>query len=378
MQRGPREKDRRFDIDWVRVIAILFVFFFHCARFFNDEGWHVKNNELSCALSHFVFVNHLWIMPVFFFLSGVSSHYSLCKGAVPYLRSRVTRLLIPLVFGTLVVIAPLQVWIERVSHGEFAGSFLEFYPLYFKGWYGFGGNFAWMGLHLWYLEILFIFTIITYPLFSSLRKGTGLRHISALGDALCKPYGIFLLSLPIVVMELLANLDPAMIGRRDWGGWSLLSHLAFFVNGYVVALNPELFTAARRHKTAALAAAVVCTVALYAGKSMQGLSAVSRYFAGSALHGLVAWFWIVAVTGFTVAFLGRGNRFLTYANEAVLPFYILHQTVIVFIGFNIAGWRAAVPVKYTVLAVLSFATIMLLYEFMIRRVAVLRFLFGMR
>jgi hypothetical protein len=111
---------------------------------------------------------------------------------------------------------------------------------------------------------------------------------------------------------------------------------------------------------------------------MQGLSAVSRYFAGSALHGLVAWFWIVAVTGFAVAFLGRGNRFLAYANEAVLPFYILHQTVIVFIGFNIAGWRAAIAVKYVLLAALSFAAIMLLYEFLIKRISIMRFLFGMR
>ena len=40
-------KERRYDIDWLRVVAILAVFLYHCARFFGPEGWHLKNAEQS-------------------------------------------------------------------------------------------------------------------------------------------------------------------------------------------------------------------------------------------------------------------------------------------------------------------------------------------
>jgi glucan biosynthesis protein C len=62
----------------------------------------------------------------------------------------------------------------------------------------------------------------------------------------------------------------------------------------------------------------------------------------------------------------------------VLPFYILHQTVIVILGFLIAGWDASVIVKYLIISTASFAVIVVLYERLIKRVQVLRFLFGMK
>lgn len=70
--------------------------------------------------------------------------------------------------------------------------------------------------------------------------------------------------------------------------------------------------------------------------------------------------------------------FLTYANEAVLPFYILHQTVIVIIGFFIAGWDIGLMTKYVVLPTASFVAIVLLYDRVVKRVFILRFLFGMK
>ncbi len=74
------------------------------------------------------------------------------------------RFLMPLVFGCF-ILGCIQVYFERVSHGQFQGSLIQFIPHYFEGWYGFGGNFAWYGLHLWYLILLFIFTTAMLPFF---------------------------------------------------------------------------------------------------------------------------------------------------------------------------------------------------------------------
>jgi len=72
------------------------------------------------------------------------------------------------------------------------------------------------------------------------------------------------------------------------------------------------------------------------------------------------------------------NRVLKYTNEAVLPFYILHQTVIVTIGFYIASLDASIAVKYLSIITSSFVVIASLYDLVIRWVNWLRFLFGMR
>nr|HMQ56208.1 acyltransferase family protein [Anaerolineae bacterium] len=197
---------RRWDIDWLRVLATLAVFLFHCARFFNDEGWHIKNNELDLGMTIFVNIVAQWLMPLFFILSGGSIYYALVsRRSGAFIRERMTRLLPPLIFGILVLIPP-QVYIESVSGQSdtvppFAGSFLEFYPHYFDGFYAFGGYFAWMGLHLWYLLVLFILSLLTLPLFILLKTHTGQRGVTGLAAGLAKP-GLFrLLPAPLIIFE---------------------------------------------------------------------------------------------------------------------------------------------------------------------------------
>jgi len=179
---------------------MLTIFIFHCARFFNYEDWHVKNNQLDEGMSLFVAIVNQWIMPLFFLLSGISSYYSLrSRTSGRYIRNRFQRLVIPLIFGTFVVLIPVQVWIERVSHSQFEGFLIEFYPHYFEGFYAFGGNFAWMGLHLWYLEMLFVFSILTLPLFLYLKKDSLQALISRVAKFFVKNGVIFLIAIPIVV-----------------------------------------------------------------------------------------------------------------------------------------------------------------------------------
>ena len=98
----------------------------------------------------------------------------------------------------------------------------------------------------------------------------------------------------------------------------------------------------------------------------------------SVLRGLRAWCWIIAILGFGSRFLNFDNRFLGYATEAVLPFYILHQTVILIIGFFVVQWSMGIAPKYFIIASTSFVAIMAIYELLVRRINVLRFLFGMR
>ena len=105
------------------------------------------------------------MMPLFFILAGASVYYSLrFRTAGGFIKERTLRILIPLIIVGYFVIAPPQVYLERLTHGEFSGTFFQFYPHYFDGLYGLGGNFVWMGMHLWFLVLLFVFSLIVLPL----------------------------------------------------------------------------------------------------------------------------------------------------------------------------------------------------------------------
>ena len=370
-----QKHERRNDIDWLRALGMLTVFLYHCARFFNDEDWHVKNNQLDFGMSVFVGVVGQWMMPLFFVISGLSAYYSLSyRKDGQYISARVKRLAIPLIFGIFTHI-PLQVYFERVSHSQFVGSFFEFFPHYFDGWYGFGGNFAWMGLHLWYLEMLFIFSLITLPLLLYLRKQKIHSSISRLAAFSQKPGAIFLLAVPLAIMELLVNLQPDGIGRRDFGGWSLAVYPIFFINGYLIASDLQFRQAIEKHRIIALVMGIIATtVGFFLLES--GVSSRAYYFA--FLRTFNSWFWLVAILGFGSKYLNFNNRVLKYTNEAVLPFYILHQSVIVTIGFYIASWDANVIAKYLIISTSSFAAIIILYDLVIKRINLFRFLFGMK
>ena len=64
--------NRRYELDWLRVLAIMIVFLYHSTRFFNLGDWHVKNDDTYVWVEIWnIFVTR-WMMPIFFMISGAS------------------------------------------------------------------------------------------------------------------------------------------------------------------------------------------------------------------------------------------------------------------------------------------------------------------
>jgi glucan biosynthesis protein C len=380
LQIGRPDLTRRYDVDWLRVLGMMVVFLFHNTRFFDTDGWHVKSPRTTPVATVIVVFAVQWMMPLFFIVSGIGVYHGLAhRGWRQYLLSRVKRLVVPLVFGIFVIIAPWQVYLERVSHGQYAGSFWSWYPHYFEGWFGLGGNFAWMGVHLWYLEFLFLFSVIALPLFLILQSRPGDRLVAALSRATTVPGLIFLLAIPIAIMEFIANspaLKGGLLSQRGFGGWSLLPYFAIFIIGFLLAGREEMARAMERHRFIALAVALLTFVAAYIAFQQHSLPESSIAFA--SLRGLFCWAFLIAFCGFASRHLRFSNGFLKYANEAVLPFYILHQTIILTVGYYVLRLDTSLWLEYLIIATISFIAIMALYELLIRRVNVLRFLFGLK
>jgi peptidoglycan/LPS O-acetylase OafA/YrhL len=136
--------------------------------------------------------------------------------------------------------------------------------------------------------------------------------------------------------------------------------------------------------------------ALFAtGSENEGVDLLRDYdgagVAMRALKGLSGWFWVVAIMAFAA---GSGkqrqatrpaNREATlrdrvgaYTAEAVLPFYVLHQTVIVMLGFYVVEWPINAALKYLIICALSLAVILAIYDLGVKRTRATRFLFGMK
>jgi glucans biosynthesis protein C len=382
---------RRYDFDWLKVVATFTVFIFHCLRFFDLGAWHVKNNQLDPVFTNVAGLLLQWIMPLFFLLSGTSIYFALkSRTAGQFLHERAIRLLIPLLFGIL-VLSPPQVYLERVSNpdrgvspwigGQFSGSFWEFIPHYFQGWYLFGGNFAWMGIHLWYLLVLFLFSLLLLPLFLAIKQGKGQKSIDKLANALEQPMVIFLLGLPIIILE--SGLDPATLGVRAAGGWNFFTYLMLLLFGYLIVADRRIEQGIDRHFIPALIIAVFTTPLLLAHfrDLFTGSGAADgslAYTLVTALRAFNSWCWIIAFLGLGRKFLNFNHRALGYLSEASLPFYILHQPIILSIGFWIAGWQIGVLPKFIVLSLVSFVSIALCYELFVRRIRLLRFCLGLK
>ena len=368
---------RRYDLDWLRVLAFSGVFCYHCSRFFNSAYWHIKNTETSGIVDIFTGIFDLWGMPLIFAISGASIFFALRPGgATRFLRERVLRLLIPLVFG-IFVLAPPQIYLERLTHGEFNGTFVEFVPHYFKS-----SNLAWTGVHLWYLEYLFLFTLVLTPLFLWMKRPSSQRALGYLSRLSARRGIIFLWTIPITLISILVDPFGLMRLAPKEAFLRLVMFPIFLIYGYLIYANDNLQQAINRQRRWALSMAGVLSIIsilVTIGISSLGWKfnppayALVMFFAS-----LLIWSYILAAFGYGMHYLKINRNILAYANEAVLPFYILHQPVILVFGFFIIQLSLPILAKYLIIAIVSFGITLGIYEYGVRRVNPIRRIFGLK
>jgi len=220
------------------------------------------------------------------------------------------------------------------------------------------------------------------PIFVTRREG-GTSIVSKFAFLSNKPWVI----LPLLVLSL-AAVDVLLYpdgfwGSRGQGNWSIVAYLLFFISGYLIYANARIMETVKKLSWILLGIAIVALVSLASFffdvlVDREAHFGSAMFIASQFVQAVSTWCWLLAMLGLGSRFLNSNNRFLTYANEAVLPFYILHQTVIISIGFYVVQWNTGVGLKYLTISTTSFVAIMLIYELLVRRINVLRFLFGMR
>ncbi len=361
---------RHYDLDWIKVLAMLLVFLYHCSMFFNSFDWHIKNNVINHSyIEFFSLLGGNWVMPIFFVISGIATFHALKKRDTQrFMKERLLRLGIPLLVGVF-LLSPPQVYIERIANNQYEGTYLQFLPHYFDGLYleiGGTGNFAFFGHHLWYLLALLLFSVLTLPFFLKASENAGKRAFGY--------FHYLAMPVPLIVAALTTN------NIVNLGGWGMIFYFILYVYGYYFFAREDLRTFIRKVGVLAGSLSVL---------SIAGYIFWVMYY-GFPMNVSLSWaiFMIIRVIMvwnalFFILYLGDKylnvrNSALKYTSEASMPFYVIHQPIIIIIGFFIYNLDWAVPVKAAFLVSLSFITIMILYHFIIRKVNFLRVLFGLK
>lgn len=368
-------------LDWLRVLAILGVFLFHAVHPFDYNDWHIKNAELSMAVTVVLGLLFPWGLALFFMVAGTGSWFALRRRtAGQYAGERLRRLLIPYLAG-IILLWPIMLyfeWRHLAVTGEWYGSFMTFVLAHRAGfspmWFGE------IGFHLWFLGFLFCFSLLALPIFQWLKGPSGQAFLVRLARICGRRGGILLLALPLIIVRLV--LHAFVPEEHDWADF--FSQMTFFVLGYVLYAHEGFAPSIKRDRLILLAAAILSSAGwAYLALTTENFSSEApirtvRYALIWAVIMLNGWCWSTFMLSVGMRSLDFTNQRLEYAQAAALPFFLLHQPVIIVIAFYVVQWNAGVPIKLPVVVVSSFIVSLALYELVIRRVGFLRTLFGMK
>ena len=376
--------NRRPDLDWLRIIVVVMLIPFHTAMTFAPYAWYLRNGQLNLATQGLVNVLDKYHMELLFLITGAAMYFSLgIRSVKGYLLERLQRLVVPLIFGMLVIVPPCY-WIAAKQFQYYDGSLWDYYLLFWKqNLIPFQDNFS-PGA-LWFLWYLVFYTIALSPILIFIKKKLSQGFFNELSTLFEEPITIFALFIPVAFVQIYSQ----------WvitGDFLVLYYAVFFIYGFFMFSAPGFEKGLNRSGPAAIVIAII-TMALYMmlifptwdksllglqyWTSLQGERGTAGFIFFQILISLCTWSWIVSLLYLARKFLNFSNRFVVYGNETVLPYYIVHSTAITLIGWWIIHQTWDVWPKYTLNVVLAFLSTVIFCEIM-RRTTITRFLLGMR
>jgi peptidoglycan/LPS O-acetylase OafA/YrhL len=376
----PEASVRRHDLDWLRLIAILILLFFHTGMWFNTWGWHVKNNETSVSFNYWMVWLHFWRMPLLLFISGAGTYMALGKRTPrQFAGERFKRLFIPLIFGMFIIVPP-QIYYEHIQ--EYNG-YWDFYKTVFQFVPYPKGSFSWH--HLWFILYLLLYSLLALPLLIFLRSPRSKAFKQIILMRLSSPAGmLFIPSIIIFLTQLLLRpyFPEETHDLKDLGFFVLYG--CFFVFGALCYSNQSVWESIGNNRKILLATTLIALVPFYIFYfHFRGIvhlplpeETVETAFDVTGLF--MSWFTVITVIAFGQHYLNTPHRWLSQINEGLYPFYILHQTVIIAIGYYVCQWDWGIGAKYWTIALLTLFSCVGFYVLAIRTNNVMRFLFGVK
>ncbi len=334
-----------------------------------------------------------WRMPLIFLISGVALSLVESKiSSTELLKVRFTRVVLPLIFGMLLIVPP-QVYFELVQSEGYAASYVEFLKLYLDinstmyAEHQLLTNRTGLSLglitynHLWYLLYLFTYTLVYIaikPILVRINWQKISKDVSPF-TILAIPF-VLILFYDFVLLQYFPDDTFVLIG--DWYNHAL--YFSVFMLGYALAKSPNVWQTLINNRRIWLILAVTSYTLVivrfnrawgfdvdYNSASMLTKFLINVIWSGNKV------FWLLTLLGFAGAYLNKKHPLLTYMSDAVLPWYILHQTLIIVFAMWLAKLELGPVFEPISLIICTFIGCAIGYE-VIKRFMVTRFIFGLK
>lgn len=344
--------ERRYDIDWLRVITIGLLLIYHIAIVFQPWGvfiQFIQNSETLESIWIPMSMLNIWRIPLLFFVSGMGVCFAIQKRDWKQLLSeRSKRILLPFLFGMFFIV-PIHVMI---------------WQNYYQQDIAYSPNPS----HLWFLANIFLYVLILSPIFYYLKQNEDGKIMQWFRKLVKNPFKLPLLLIPFVIEAIVMNPDPFEMYAMTWHGF-YLGLLAFLFGFCFVLSGATFWNTILKWRWFYLGIALslyLIRLLIFELKTPNYLMAIESNI------------WIFAIFGFAYKYLNKPSKALHYLGQAAYPIYILHMVFMFWGSVLILPLNLPASIKFLLLVAFTTIACFILYEFAIRRIAFLRPLFGLK
>jgi len=379
--------NRRYDLDWLRIIAFGLLIFYHCGMFYVTWDWHVKSRFASDAIEPLMMLTSPWRLTLLFLIAGAATRFMADKMSLKsFLAIRMRRLWPPLLLAMFVIVPPQSYFeIAEALQGanglgpDHAAWLDNFYIKYVTG----SGN--WCDAdgclitptynHMWFVAYLILYTLALILILPLLRRVPAALNALIAGPLLILLPWLYLTALRLVLFPIFGESHDF---RDDWYLHAL--YFSIFLFGFAIAKNQAFFDRCVKLRWVALAIALTCWAALvvYYSAYSEGIDPPEWLrIAMRAVRELDAWCAIIAAIGLAHHHLSSNDGPLRQMlTQAIFPFYLIHQTIIVVAGHYLDEMQFPLAVEAPLLVAITMLGCWLFFD-LGRRVPLLRIWIGL-
>lgn len=368
--------ERQFGLDWLRIMAFAILILYHIGMFFVPWGWHVKTADPIQWLEWPMMAVNPWRLSLLFVISGIVSRSLIAKLSSPgaFASSRSLRLMIPLVAGMAFFVAP-QAWVELSDQGKYSEGFIYFWLHDYAEFGASRGTPLPTWNHLWFVAYLWVYSMIL-AIVASLPS----RHRVALQecfDGLFSGWRLYILPICLIFVarEALFPVFGETHALVDDPYAHVIYSFAFFF-GVGLARSATMWTAIIKNWKLLLMAAGI-GVALTLGFKLLSVDSAGTDVARAASRAMLAWTAILGLLGMAQLKLHYDGPVRRYLTEAIFPYYIAHQTIIVVVGYLLKQMAVGPTAEFISILVATLIGCALTYE-VGRRIRFLRPVIGLK
>ena len=343
--------ERRYDIDWLRVIAIGLLVIYHIGIAFQPWGVFIgfiqSEKPLEGLWAPMSFLN-IWRIPLLFFVSGMGVCFAIRKRNWKQLiRERAGRILLPFLFGIIFIVP-----IHLILWQKYYSQDITYSP---------------QTGHLWFLANIFIYVLVLSPVFFYLRKNENGKIVRTLKKLFSNPLGLLLIVGVFLIEAILLNPETYETYSTTLHGF-FLGLIAFFFGFCFVLCGKTFWQTILRWRWLFLSIALIMFIIRLTTFDLK---------APNYLLSIESNMWIFAIFGFGRKHLNCPGKILSYLSTGAYPIYILHM-IFLYLGsllifpLNIPMW-----LEFILVIIITLVGCFGTYE-LIKRVGFLRPMFGLK